>query len=58
MASSILQISPLQKQTLLMMEELHELIAHLRALYRRELAFLDITLTEHDVPMNGSFSQN
>jgi Lon protease-like protein len=58
MASSILQISPQQKQTLLMMEELHELIAHLRALYRRELAFLDITLTEHDVPMNGSFSQN
>lgn len=58
MASSILQISPIQKQTLLMIEDLQELIGHLRALYRRELAFLDLTLVENEIRMTGSFSHN
>jgi len=58
LGASILQISPAQKQVLLMENELDSLLFHLKALYRRELALLDITLSPAEVPMQGSFSRN
>lgn len=58
MACSILQISPAQKQNLLVIEELRELFLHLDALYRRELAILEITLNSEERTMQGSFSLN
>ncbi len=58
MAAAILQISPTQKQALLMEDELVSLLSHMRALYRRELALLEIALAPVEVPMQGSFSRN
>jgi Lon protease-like protein len=58
MAAAMLQISPAQKQNLLMVDELEDLLSYVRALYRRELALLEITLAQGEDFMQGSFSRN
>ena len=58
MASAILQISPAQKQKLLLTAELPALFMQLNAHYRRELALLEITMSTGENPMQGSFSLN
>ena len=57
-ASSILQIPPLQKQILLEFDQASDLLSSVRALYRRELALLKVIVTKKDTPGEAKFSVN
>jgi hypothetical protein len=54
----VLQISPLQKQELLAAERLDKLLDRLGQHYRRELALLQVVLSQNDYLQAGGFSIN
>jgi uncharacterized protein len=58
LAAAVLQISPLEKQELLSMEQTGKLIHQLRSLYRRELALMQAVLADVQSLQAGGFSKN
>jgi Lon protease-like protein len=58
LAAAVLQISPLQKQELLAMQDGEALIDRLRSHYQRELALLDVVRLEKNELQPGGFSLN
>lgn len=57
LAATLLQIPPGQKQKLLATEQATKMLVDMRAIYRREVAFLKVMI-EHDEADQGSFSLN
>jgi len=58
MAATLLQISPTQKQYLLSLEHISELLLNLQSIYRRELALLRVILSRQDIEPEFPFSKN
>jgi Lon protease-like protein len=58
LAAAVLQISPLQKQELLAMDRADRLIERLHQHYLRELALLEVVLSNVDYLQAGGFSRN
>ncbi len=58
LGAAILQISSLQKQALLDLDHLEELLFELQDIYRRELALLDVLLEGSPAQSQGPFSSN
>lgn len=58
LAAAVLQISPLQKQELLSVERLDKLLFRLSRHYQRELALLEVVLSNRSALQAGGFSVN
>ncbi len=58
LAAAVLQISPLQKQELLSVEQAGKLLSRLQRLYRRELTLMQTVMTDVHNLQAGGFSKN
>lgn len=58
MAAALLQISPAQKQELLVLESADDLVERLQSMYRREIALLRVLVARGGQAQGGSFSVN
>ena len=58
LAAFLLQIPMPQKQELLAVERLDDLLAGLRRIYRRETTLLQAMVTKEEAPITGPFSPN
>jgi len=58
LAAAVLQISPLQKQELLSVEQAGKLLSRLQRLYRRELTLMQTVMTDVHNLQAGGFSRN
>jgi Lon protease-like protein len=58
LAAMVVQIPPMQKQTLLEMERCVDLLERMRPLYRREVALVDSIIRSQPVDLTQPFSKN
>lgn len=58
LAAFLLQIPMPQKQDLLAVQRLDDLLAELRTAYRREVTLLQVMATKDEAPITGPFSPN